>query len=646
MGPTMQPAQQRRLNWVAVLVILLLAAFLRLGQTGIVEFKRDEATLSRLALDFAQSGEIPLLGIGSSVGYPNAPINVYLLAIPYAVSDNPLIATLFIAFLNIIAVALLWRMTYRYFGASTAFIAGILYAASPWAVIYSRKIWAQDMLAPFVILTVFTGLLGFLEGKRWAQVLHLPLLALTVQIHFGAVSLIPVTGVMLVLAWRRVRWVFVVGTVVAGLVSLPYLYGLYDADLLSIAALRDSLASGNAEEAERTRELSSTALDHAWFSVAGTNLHSLAGPDAFQSYLDSVPDYTPLFELLPIILVVTLLGGSVLAWRRHDAKWGVWVAWVVVPVLTFVYTWAEPQPHYMIPMLPAAYIVIGAGLVAVVEAVARDRIVGRAVLVVGVMSFALVQTAVFRDLLGFLDVNHTDGGFGTPLHYQLDVRQHVLDADTARVIVVSEGTSPQFDEGPAVWDVLLDAVPQVDFLAPEHLWLESSQPAALLVTSAVSLENDWFTPISSQPDIATFPARADESAYHFWPQFAVELSVAWQPVRAAYANGVALEAWSLADEVLTLRWRVPAGQADTLPIIFAHGISPAGERIQQVDLPFLAESAWQAGDVVYFKAPFTQSGLSELRIGLYTLQDTTFSNIPLVDEQGRYVEQWFTISLD
>ena len=99
------------------------------------------------------------------------------------------------------------------------------------------------MLAPFIIATVFTGILGFLEQKpkRWAQLIHLLLLALTVQIHFGAVTLIPLTLLMMILGRQQIKREFWIGIGLAGLVSLPFIYGLYDADLLSLSAIRDSL---------------------------------------------------------------------------------------------------------------------------------------------------------------------------------------------------------------------------------------------------------------------------------------------------------------------------------------------------------------------------------------------------------------------
>lgn len=632
---------QRRLRWGALVAILLLAAFLRLGQTGIVEFKRDEATLSRVALDFTNGESFPWLGIGSSVGYPNSPLNVYLLAIPYGVSDNPLIATLFIAFLNVIAIALLWRMTLRYFGSTAAFVAGILYATSPWAVIYSRKIWAQDMLAPFIILTVFTGVLGFFEGKRWAQVVHLPLLAITVQIHFGALSMIPVTLLLLALSWRRLRAAFVVSVMLAGLCSLPYLYGLYDANLLSLSALRASLQSGNPDDEARAHELSSTTAEYAWFSVAGTDIHSLAGADEFQAYLDSVPNAYPIFETLPVTLIMVMGVGSVIAWQQRDEKWLIWLAWSVCPVLLFTYTWAAPQPHYMIPMLPAAFMLIGYG----VSWLTQHIPLGRYVAGVAMLTVVVLQIWLVRGLFVFLDGRTTPGGFSTPLHYQLEVRDAVLDVKPQRVLIVSDGKLPEFEQAPAVWDVMLDRLPNVDFLATEHLWVQPAQPALLLATSEAPPDTPWFQHIAESPD-QIISQRHGEAPYQLWETFSIQTPQTWQQVDPRlYQNGVQINAWQFVDETLWLRWKTPTSSNNTLPIVFVHGMNANSERIQQVDLPFLAESTWQDGDSVYFKAPFALDDVVELRVGMYTLDGSTFSNIVQIDANGAYVDQWVSIEL-
>src|SRR5262245_55294458 len=97
-GLTLSPRRQRLLG---LAVIVIIAAALRFIRLDAAEFWYDESTLSLLAQDMAAGKSLPLLGIPSSAGFPNPPAGVYLLAIPYFFSKNPLVATAFVALLNV-----------------------------------------------------------------------------------------------------------------------------------------------------------------------------------------------------------------------------------------------------------------------------------------------------------------------------------------------------------------------------------------------------------------------------------------------------------------------------------------------------------------------------------------------------------------
>lgn len=625
-----------RLEWIALIGLLLLAAWLRLGRTGTVEFKRDEATLSRLALDVGQAENWTWLGIGSSVGFPNAPINVYIFAIPYAISDNPLLATLFVGFLNIIAVALLWVFTRRYINPTAALIAGWLFAASPWGAIYARKIWAQDLLAPFVILTVFTGILGFLEGKRWAQLIHLPLLAITVQIHFGAVTLIPISIVLLLMGIRQwSRW-FWAGIALAGLVSMPFLYGLYDAELLSVSAIRDSLDSGE----ERDRSLETTAFDHAWLVVSGRDVHALAGVGEFQNYLDTIPPVYDLFSLIPILTIVAVVvsGRIVYQQQRNVKLWWILLLWLILPVLGFSYTWAEPQPHYMLPMLPAAFV-----FVAMLLSQVQQWPIARGAMLIGLGVLVGLQAFVTIRLYDFLGDTYTAEAFGTPLSYQLPIRDTVLDQDPQRVIVVSNGNSTEFDQDPAVWSILLNRVPNVDFIAVGDWWL-SPADEALFLLSQDAIQSDWDNRLTGMS--TTFDLRPNEGSYALWQDVRVAMPTIDDSALGHYANGVELLDVSRDGDVLWVMWQLPNPTANVLPIAFVHGVDVSDQRIQQVDNPFVAEAYWVAGDQLLWRVQMPLSDVVSLRIGLYVLVgEAQFQNIPHVDTNGAYVDQWIALPL-
>src|SRR5512137_1300693 len=110
-----QHVSRRTFEIIGISLILLLAAYLRLNHLEWTEFKLDEAHLSQLAFDMARHGQIPLTGIGSSIGIVNPPLAAWLLAIPYALSSRPIVATAFIALLNVVAVALCYGLSRRMF---------------------------------------------------------------------------------------------------------------------------------------------------------------------------------------------------------------------------------------------------------------------------------------------------------------------------------------------------------------------------------------------------------------------------------------------------------------------------------------------------------------------------------------------------
>ena len=87
-------------------------------------------------------------------------------------------ASVLIACLNILALAMLWYIGHRYFSPPIGLLAALLMAVNPWAVYYSRFIWQPNITVPFILLAFVIGGLAFLERKRWAQIAFLPALAL------------------------------------------------------------------------------------------------------------------------------------------------------------------------------------------------------------------------------------------------------------------------------------------------------------------------------------------------------------------------------------------------------------------------------------------------------------------------------------
>lgn len=212
-----------RLEWVAVATIFALAALLRFGALEHAQFRQDDIGLWATARDFAANPRLLTEGISSSLGIPNGPFMVYLLA-PAAWLRSLSGAYLTVAFLNFAAVVLLWGFARRFHGPNVALLTALIVAVNPWAVIFSRRLWGNDMMAPFVVLLVWSLCELAARGRRRDQVLPFVWYAIVAQVYVVALAqgLTLLTG--LVLAYRRIRpgWL-ILGAIAGGAILAPYL---------------------------------------------------------------------------------------------------------------------------------------------------------------------------------------------------------------------------------------------------------------------------------------------------------------------------------------------------------------------------------------------------------------------------------------
>ncbi len=193
-------------DFYLILLILLIAAFLRLYGINTTEFDEDQAMLFRLAYDAIHHGLLPVTSNRSSIGLANPPGAIYLLMLPAALSSNPMWGTALVGALSVIAVVLTYIFTRRYFGRAAALVAALLYAVTFRPLIYERFIWQPNMMAPFVVLFIFLLFLGVVEGRKGWLFPALLLLGILYQFHAITLLLLAPLAVALVLAFRTLRW--------------------------------------------------------------------------------------------------------------------------------------------------------------------------------------------------------------------------------------------------------------------------------------------------------------------------------------------------------------------------------------------------------------------------------------------------------
>ena len=276
-------------NQLAITLVLLLAAFLRLWNLGSSAFTFDSAYLSNLAARFLSTGVPPAQGMVSSVGIVNPPLAVYLISLPVLLSRDPRVVTGFVAVANVIAVWECYLLGRRYWGHWQGTLAALLLAVSPWAVYYSRGVGAQELLLPGVILFFALIMRWLVDHKSWAVAGATFTLAALVQIHFATLALAPVLAAVLLASAvasvrdRRGLWPWkplVVGTVAGALLYLPYL-------LVEAQNGWPSLhAWSNAPHAASSIHWQTIEL--ALINIGARDIYSLAVPQQYQRFLSSL----------------------------------------------------------------------------------------------------------------------------------------------------------------------------------------------------------------------------------------------------------------------------------------------------------------------------------------------------------------------
>jgi hypothetical protein len=429
------PFLSRRAERGALLVILAVAAFVRLWRLDLMEFKADEAGACRLAFQVIDSlrgrapGQpFPLTGLMASVTVPNPPLFIYLLALPLFVLPDPLAAAAFIALSNVAAVALCHRIGRKYFSPRVALGAAALYALAPWAVILSRKIWAQDLLPVFIGGFVLAAHAFLVDRRPGALAWLLILAAAAVQLHFSALILAGVLAGLLVAggSWVRPRWL-AAGVAGALLLLAPYLLHLLrtrGADFAHLAGWKNESAS------------LMTAGQRLLLAVRYPL--SLTGADATSVLIGTEPGWA-----LPFALATGAGAGAGLVWLCVRDRFTplfparlMGAAWFALPTLGLAVAGAIPVPHYFIILYPLAFL----GLAAAFDQAGRWRpAASPALLAVCLVGYAWLDAGIFATVAAR---GGAPGDYGVAYACKSAAIDFVLADNPGRPFVLSDGTHP------------------------------------------------------------------------------------------------------------------------------------------------------------------------------------------------------------
>jgi hypothetical protein len=172
------------------LALMLIGGALRVYRLDVMEFKADEQEALRLAMvllddrPWSSDRPFPAHNMPTSNGVPLPPLYTWLIAAAWAAAGDPIGVALIIAMTNTLCLYPLWRWARRRTDEGRALLTLAIAAVSPFAVIFSRKVWNLDLLLPGVVLLLW-GVEWFRGGRPWRGITLLVLGALLVQVHLS-----------------------------------------------------------------------------------------------------------------------------------------------------------------------------------------------------------------------------------------------------------------------------------------------------------------------------------------------------------------------------------------------------------------------------------------------------------------------------
>ncbi len=615
-------------------VVLVAATVVRFAHPDAIDYRQDQADLAMLAQDMVEGKGIPLVGIPSSSRLPNSPVTVYALLPAYIISSDPVFVTMYVALLNVIATGLLWMIAHRYFNPTVALVAGLAFALNPWAVGFSRSIWAQDYVPPFLILGVLLGLYGFLEGKRIGQILSLPILLFAVQIHIAAWALMPM---YLWLVWvgrkRFSRGAIIATIVLSALVMLPFGLGM-------LQTFTNNVAPAEGVQVLR-RELNVRGLvkpygQIAWL-ITGLGTEQYGAREVAEELVQAVFGSLPLVTWL--LLGALLPIGVVVLWWRWPRSLSIFtLLWAFLPLLVFSIPILDVFPFYFIGSIAALMILIGLGADWVFDWLRKYQPVRYAL--IGMLGFVFVTQAIWSlRMIDFVTANYTPGQFGssTPIKYMNAVRDELQPYRD--VVVVSSGEWVDLTaSGSRIWAALLreelDCVRDVTLNRNFAVFPAGSFAAVFAPNTPAT---PAFDPLYREGEPTLIDLRPGEGEYSIYnlqtaPNYPENTII--QPINpVAFANGVSLTGYELRDDLLLLEWSLPG----VTKIEYRYRISftdSAGNMLSEVKSEFWSSVNWCEGDRLLSWNPITlPEGTTTIQIEMGVRGDD--AALDVVDSDGR-----------
>lgn len=380
------------------LFIIAAALLFRITYLSLIEFKTDEAINLFLASRPVFGHPFPPGSNASSVGILNPPLFNYLMFPIVLLTLYPPTISFFIGLINAVSVGLFFLFVKKYYGRVAGFSASLLLAFSPWLIIYSRKLWPQDIIVPFMMLLLFSLHKIAVEKKHVFWFMYILSFLALFQLHQSTIFFLALITLPLIASCRKFPLLPIVsGFVIGSLPIVPFvLYELHtgcpDCTALNSLGERFSFHSFYTF----LRPLQIVGAGNFQF-ILGDNMATLA------------KDYQLAYQARKLLYIEYLLLplSAYIFWKKYIHLRFLVYATFGLPCIYFVLKFAAFN-HYVIILTPLLFLFLGVGFSTVIsKKLIRSTAIAVFVILIGV---SILFNFSFFDLLQKQKVVNGDYG--------------------------------------------------------------------------------------------------------------------------------------------------------------------------------------------------------------------------------------------
>lgn len=623
----------------------------RITGLAYVQYRHDDNALFQLITALLKNHTVVLHGMPSSVGIPNGPFQVWLLA-PFAITGpSPLTLTAGVIFLNVFGLVCIYSLCNELFDTRTALIALWLAALNPWAVIFSRRLLGNDLIPPLAALLLWMLVRWLHRGDQRAFIISAVVCAIAAQVYVLGLELLIPMGCAMICGWRRLR--------VLPSLAAVMLFGALFAPYASTELIPHLTTFVASHRVNGTAVVDFTALRYA------LELASNEGYQAYASQLGSIFDVTTgwaaliglfnrvLFVLGWLLLWFGIAGACKLS-NRPTSKIALitLIVATVTPVLAVLYHPIDVSIDilYLVGILPLPSICQALALNTLFRWSERQRNLGHQLLTsIGVLP--LIATLCLDTLLAILFFQTIAGywpknDYGIPWKLN-DATAHIAaalaHATGARRILVATGNGPDVK---VLADRITSLFPATATFDGQYLAVASRQPALI-----VFVGDTWARHIFLQPGMGrmlqtiTWPGAHIQVAFVLTrtPGLSKQLGKESLPLHLTAGPSLVIDSLSEPQRLtsgahvdlllLTHVAHQPRNQPDLS--VFAHLLSSTEKPVAGRDEPFWPTHNWQRGDQILVRLPLTirtpaPPGAVKSLVGFYAISVATGQPTPLM----------------